>query len=302
MAKVAYNSFVRTMTMFFLNEDIDNKFFKLRKEKLLSLRSQLKDINTREGLIKYIRENEDSLDNLLVLLGVSTELFKRIISLFRIERGMVFKTEWDAGGVRRYILSDEAMFTKICDLFLKGPDDPVLNKLISRYRLSNFVINEAVMNRIQNDDFLDFLISKDFDTAYNSEVSQAIVKQIDDKLRSICIDIGFELRQNCIVDAAGNGTQQRQVNYSLFKKGIKLPLYYIKYSFNVTTSRGQTDFKRSIQNLRAYIKEKNPDAKQIVIVDGAGWVGRQSDLQGAWDYSDYFLNLKTIDELNNIIK
>jgi hypothetical protein len=54
--------------------------------------------------------------------------------------------------------------------------------------------------------------------------------------------------------------------------------------------------------LRAYIKEKNPDAKQIVIVDGAGWVGRQSDLQGAWDYSDYFLNLKTIDELNNIIK
>ena len=104
------------------------------------------------------------------------------------------------------------------------------------------------------------------------------------------------------IDSAGNGTQQIQVNYAIFRKSIELPLYYIKYSFNLTTAKGQTDFKRSVQNLRAFIKEKNPDAKQIVIVDGAGWVGRQSDLRGVWDYCDFCLNLKKIEDINNIIE
>ena len=72
MEKIPYNSFIRTMTMFFVNEEIDKKYFSLRKEKMNILRSQLKNIDTREGLMSYIRDHEDSLNNLLVLLGVST--------------------------------------------------------------------------------------------------------------------------------------------------------------------------------------------------------------------------------------
>lgn len=301
MAKIPYNSLISTMTMFFINEEIDKKFFKLRKEKLDELRDQFKSIDTREGLESYIRDNEASLNNLLVLLGVSTELFKRVVTLFRIERGMIFSTEWDLRKVRKFAIADDAMMNKLCDLFLKGPDDPELVRLISKYKLSNFMINEAVMKRIQNDDFLDFLISKDFDTSYNSEVSQSIIGQIDDLLKCICKTKGLELKQIGSIDSAGNGTQQIQVNYAISKINVELPLYYIKYSFNLTTAKGQTDFKRSVQNLRAYIKSKNPNARQIVIVDGAGWVGRQSDLRVIWDYSDFCLNLKRIDELNNII-
>lgn len=302
MAKIPYNSLISSMTMFFINEELDKKFFLLRKEKLNELRNQFKDIDTREGLARYIHENESSLNNLLVLLGVSTELFKRVVTLFRMERGMVFATEWDVRGVRRFALTDDALMTKLCDLFLSGLDDPELVKLIPRYKLSNFVINESVMKRIQNDDFLDFLISKEFDTSYNSEVSQSITGQIDDLLKNICEKKGLILKQIGSIDSAGNGTQQIQVNYAISKRNVELPSYYIKYSFNLTTAKGQTDFKRSVQNLRAFIRTKNPDARQIVIIDGAGWVGRQSDLRGVWDYSDYCLNLKSIGELNNIIE
>ena len=77
---------------------------------------------------------------------------------------------------------------------------------------------------------------------------------------------------------------------------------YLKYSFNITTSRGQTDFKRSIKDLRDFIRNKNVEAKQIVVLDGAGWIGRQSDLRDAWDYCDYCLNLQHIEDLKEIIK
>lgn len=302
MTKIPYNDLVLSMTMFFLNSDIDNKYFELRKNKLATLRAQLKGIDTRTGLVRYIKGNENALENLLVLLGISTELFKRVISLFRIERGMFFSSEWDVKCVRKYILNDELMMAKVCDLFLKGPDDPMIGNLISKYRLSNFVINEKVIKRIQNDDFMDFLISKDFDTAYNADVSQSIINIIDDKLNSICKQRHYILKQNCNVDAEGNGTQQIQVNYAIHKDALELPIYYIKYSFNVTTSRGQTDFKRSVQNLRAYIKRTNPNAKQIAIIDGAGWVARQSDFHDVWDYCDSCLNLKHINEVIDIIK
>ncbi len=302
MEKASYNDFVRSMTMFFINESIDEKYFEQRRIKLELLKSQLSCIGTREGLIRYITNYDDSLENLLVLLGVSTELFKRVVSLFRIERGMIFQTEWSIDATRRYMLSDELMMKRICDLFLKGVEDSSLSSKISRYRLSSFTINDKVLRRIKNMDFLDFLISKDFDTAYNSEVSQINIKMIDAKLKEICKGNHLELRTNCSVNSVGNSTQNNQVNYVIYKQFHPQPSYYIKYSFNVTTSRGQTDFKRSVQNLRTYIKNYNPGAKQIVIIDGAGWVGRQSDLHDTWDYCDYCFNLNTIDNLHYVIE
>lgn len=104
------------------------------------------------------------------------------------------------------------------------------------------------------------------------------------------------------VDPIGNGTRDIQVNYAIECPGKNLPIFYLKYSFNITTSRGQTDFKRSIKDLRDFIRNKNVEAKQIVVLDGAGWIGRQSDLRDAWDYCDYCLNLQHIEDLKEIIK
>ena len=37
------------------------------------------------------------------------------------------------------------------------------------------------------------------------------------------------------------------------------------------------------------------------ILDGAGWIGRASDFKKIFADCNYFLNLKTIDKLNDII-
>ena len=228
MKKIPYNSFLQSMTLFFVNDNIDEKYANLRKEKINQLKAEMSLINSRAGLQNYIRTYEDS--------------------------------------------------------------------------LSNFIIDDNVMNRLKNDDFLAFLINKEFDTQYNSDLSNANIAKIDDTLNEICKILNLKLVRAPKVDPIGNGTRDIQVNYAIECPGKNLPIFYLKYSFNITTSRGQTDFKRSIKDLRDFIRNKNVEAKQIVVLDGAGWIGRQSDLRDAWDYCDYCLNLQHIEDLKEIIK
>jgi len=290
------------MTLFFVNDNIDKKYVNLRKEKINQLKAEMSLINNHVGLQNYIRTYEDSLSNLLVILGVSNEMFKRVISMFRIQLGMIFQTEWNAKQTRKYMLANDAMMERVCNLFLKGGCDSYLKAQLPGFKLANFVIDDNVMNRLKNDDFLAFLINKEFDTQYNSDLSNANIAKVDDTLNEICKTWGLKLVRAPKVDPIGNGTRDIQVNYAVESPGKKLPIFYLKYSFNITTSRGQTDFKRSIKDLRDFIRNKNTEAKQIVVLDGAGWIGRQSDLRDAWDYCDYCLNLQHIDDLKEIIK
>lgn len=302
MKKIPYNSFLQSMTLFFVNDNIDKKYVNLRKEKINQLKAEMSLINSHIGLQNYIKTYEDSLSNLLVILGVSNEMFKRVISMFRIQLGMIFQTEWNAKQTRKYMLANDAMMERVCNLFLKGGCDSYLKAQLPGFKLANFVIDDNVMNRLKNDDFLAFLINKEFDTQYNSDLSNANITKIDDTLNEICKTWGLKLVRAPKVDPIGNGTRDIQVNYAVESPGKKLPIFYLKYSFNITTSRGQTDFKRSIKDLRDFIRNKNTEAKQIVVLDGAGWIGRQSDLRDAWDYCDYCLNLQHIDDLKEIIK
>lgn len=304
MRKTPYSDFLKSMTMFFVDSELDKKYTQLKEQKMCLLRNQMSHINTRPGLVEYIKSEPKALDNLLVLLGVSSEFFKRIVSMFRIERGLTFQTEWAVDNIRNFILTDADMMNKICDLFLVGNKDEHLVKKIPGFKLSNFVITETVMKRLNDNDFLGFLINKSFDTQYNSEISIQNVNKIDELLTTICKIQNLKLNRNTNVDPVGNGTREIQVNYSIVRNDKEAPLFYIKYSFNITTSRGQTDFKRSVKDLRDFIKNQNipQPAKQIVIIDGAGWVGRQSDLRDVWDYCDYCLNLESINALSEIIK
>lgn len=78
------------MTLFFVNDNIDKKYVNLRKEKINQLKAEMSQINSYVGLQYYIRTYKDSLSNLLIILGVSNEMFKRVISMFRIQLGMIF--------------------------------------------------------------------------------------------------------------------------------------------------------------------------------------------------------------------
>lgn len=301
MAKLPYNEFIKSMSMFFLDKDIDNQYIEQRNN-FSSLDEEMKHINTRQGLETYIRNNAASFDNLLVLLGVSGEYFKRIITLFRTLRGMEFRTEWSISAFRKFILEDRDMMDKTISLFIDADSNHELVSLIPRFRLSMFKITPAVMSRLTNPDVLTLLFSKDLDTSFNNSMTYSKIKILENLLTSICRLHGYKLSKGCNIDVNGNNTRTIPVNFCITKPDDKFPAYYICYSLYLTTSKGQTSFKNNVKNLRDFIIRSNPDAKQITIVDGAGWIGRQGDLQDVWDYSNYILNLNNINELKEIIK
>jgi hypothetical protein len=287
--------------MFFLDKDVDEKYTALRSSSIESLSEEMKNINSRAGLEEYIKKHTNSLDNLLVVLGISGEYFKRIVSMFRIQRGMEFQTEWSLSATRRFILDDEPFRNKVLDLFIEADENKDLRTQIPVYKLSAFKITPAVMGRLANPDFLNFLYSKEFDTSFNNEMSSTNVKRTKDILNDICQIKGYTLIRDVSIDPNGNNTRNIHANYAIVKPGEKLPSYYIKYAFILTTSKGQTSTKNEVKDIRDYIITSNQNAKQIMIIDGAGWIGRQNDLKDIWDYSNYCLNLAHLEQLKDII-
>lgn len=300
MAKILYNELINSISMFFLDEDIDNKFI-LERNNFSNLAEEMKEINHRQGLETYIRTCPNSIDNLLIVLGISGEYFKRITSLFRSLRGMVFRTEWSISAFRNFIISDSDMMNQTIDLFIEADSNKELATYIPKYRLSMFKITPSVMGRLSNPDVLRLLFSKELDTSFNNSMTSCKTKNVESLLQEICCSIGYKLNKSTNVDVNGNNTRTIPVNYTITKPGERQPAYYINVSLNLTTSNGQTTFKNKIKNLRDFIVNNNPNARQIAIVDGAGWVGRQCDLQDIWDYSNHILNLSHLNDLNEII-
>ena len=56
MKKIPYNSFLQSMTLFFVNDDIDKKYVSLRKEKINQLKAEMSQIDNYAGLHNYIRQ------------------------------------------------------------------------------------------------------------------------------------------------------------------------------------------------------------------------------------------------------
>ena len=300
MAKIQYNKLLKSMSMFFLDEDVDKRFIRERNN-FSNLAAEMREINHSKGLEAYIRKNENSIENLLIILGISGEYFKRITSLFRLQRGMKFRTEWSLSTFRKFILTDNDMMGKTLSLFLDADSNQKLSTYIPKYRLSMFRITPSVMGRLSNSDVLRLLFAKDLDTPFNNAMTSTKTKALEDILHNICHSLGYKFEKTFNVDVNGNNTRTIPVNYAIIRKGEDLPAFYINLSLNLTTSNGQTIFKNKVKNLRDYIINHNHNAKQITIIDGAGWVGRQNDLQDIWDYSNLILNLANLDELNNII-
>lgn len=46
MSKIPYKEFIKSITMFFINDDVDRKYLEKRAEKLSALRQQMQNINT----------------------------------------------------------------------------------------------------------------------------------------------------------------------------------------------------------------------------------------------------------------
>ena len=296
MNKPKVSEVVASLTPFFLYPEISDRYTAEINSKIESLKNSMQFIHSRAGLLDYIKSDENALDNILMLLNVSEEYFKRITTVIRMHHGMDITGEWSLSQTRKQIISCQWFQDKIMELLFEGVDSEDFSQWIPEYNLKSFRIDASTIARLSNEDLMSILLKKNYDSGFSADCSRCNSNVIKDCLLKICESKGYIL--NCDVPVR-IGTKDIPVQFTITRSVAEAPIIYVMAGFYLTTGRTQTSFANKVRDLK--VKAKENGALTIAIVDGVGWAARQSDLYPIIDHADMTYTLKTINQINELI-
>ena len=292
MGKLSKNEALKSITMFLIDEKTEAKYQKKIATELQEYQNSMLSIATKEGLEEFIRSDENAIERLTTILGLSGERFNRVISTLRVQKGFLFTTEWSDSALRNSLLENQTWMDEFCELLLNGRNLPKYQAIIPSFTLNYFHIDAEVIARICSDDVLGRQIKSSCSTKYNKEITYAYAKRVDDKIRSIIGKYGLHYDNMLLPDGPSE-------SLNLIHDTEKYII--VNYQYSVTTGKGQSDFADKLTNIRRMVRG-NEKIKMLSLLDGAGWLVRGSDWNEVYGSCDYFLTLNTLDQLDDIIK
>ncbi len=292
MGKLSKNEALKSITMFLIDEKTEAKYQKKIATELQEYQNSMLSIATKEGLEEFIRNDENAIERLTTILGLSGERFNRVISTLRVQKGFLFTTEWSDSALRNSLLENQTWMDEFCELLLNGRNLPKYQAIIPSFTLNYFHIDAEVIARICSDDVLGRQIKSSCSTKYNKEITYAYAKRVDDKTRSPVGKYGLHYENRLLPDGP---------NESLNLIHDTEKYIIVSYQYSVTTGKGQSDFADKLTNIRRMVRG-NDKIKMLSLLDGAGWLVRGSDWNEVYGSCDYFLTLNTLDQLDDIIK
>lgn len=292
---ISYDELVKTITMFWIDNSLEESI-NTEVEKFVSeLETKLTKIGTKEGLSDYIRSDKSSLGNILGLMEISEEKFKRIISIMRRERKYVFSTEWSLDKTRSVMLDQASFMDEVCELLLNGANSEKFKRKIPDFYRKGFIIDDSTLARLTDRTELSRLAKKQLDVKYNNSVANAVARRIEEAVKFTCDLEGLTLVRNKEVEDFGK-------SYCIAIPNAINPRVLIDYSYNITTSSTQSRYAEKVKTTHEAISKSGRKTITINVIEGAGWVGRQSDLRQIYDCSDYTLNIANIGLIDQIIR
>lgn len=293
--RITYEELVKTITMFLIDRDWEDAARNEVIKYVDTMQSNLRNINTKEGLIACIANDRTSLTSILMLMEIPEEKFKRIISMLRREHKYVFSSEWSLEKTRRVLLENKTLMDDVCELLLNGADSEKFKRKIPDFYRDGFKINNDTISKLQNREELAKLAKRQMDAKYTAGVSLAFVRKVEEAVKLTCDLEGLTYVKNKSVDGF-------EGNYSFIIPDNKRPKILINCSYNITTSSTQSRFSDSVFRTKEKIKKSGNKILTVNVLEGAGWIGRQSDLKTIYENSDYTLNLSNIGLLDQIIR
>lgn len=291
MGKISHREALRTTTMFLCDSNIEAYYENLLNTQVAALKRTLSSIGTIEGLKQYVRSEKNAIDNIITLLGISGEKFKRVVSWIRLSKGYTFDSEWSNSSLRTKMTEDSRLMEEFCELFINGYVSPRFASIVPHFILQDFRIDEEVMHRLTSDDFVRNLVKDKVTIEYNTRYAELYVKTLREKIKEIALNHGLEFGKMQIP------------NYSMEELSLTYAGKYIvvNHHFYLTTSSSQTQYYNDVIQPKYAKAQSLPNVTVLNILDGAGWIGRAADFKKIYADCNYFLNLKTIDKLNDII-
>lgn len=293
-SKLSKDAALKSITMFLIDEKTEAKYQKKVASELAAYQSSMLRIATKEGLEEFIRSDENAIERLITILGISGERFNRVISTIRFQKGFLFTTEWSDTGLRKTLLENQSWMDEFCELLLNGRNILKYKEIIPAFTLNYFHIDTEVIARICSDDVLGRQIKSTYSTKYNKEITYAYAKRVDDKIRVIVGKYGLHY-ENMPIPIPGIPNDLLNLIHDKEKYII------VNYQYSVTTGKGQSDFSDKLTRMRKFVRN-NENIKMLSLLDGAGWLVRGADWNEVYGSCDYFLTLNTLDNLENIIK
>lgn len=292
--KLSKDAALKSITMFLIDENTEAKYQKKVASELATYQSSMLRIATKEGLEEFIRSDENAIERLITILGISGERFNRVISTIRFQKGFLFTTEWSDTGLRKTLLENQGWMDEFCELLLNGRNIHKYKEIIPAFTLNYFHIDTEVIARICSDDVLGRQIKLTCSTKYNKEITYAYAKRVDDKIRAIVGKYGLHY-ENMPIPISGGPNDLLNLIHDTEKYII------VNYQYSVTTGKGQSDFSDKLTRIRKIVRN-NENIKMLSLLDGAGWLVRGADWNEVYGSCDYFLTLNTLDNLETIIK
>lgn len=297
LQKMNFEELYNSTTMFYVNSEYEKKIENEVQEKVDQLYEELKSIDTKDGLKQYIVAHKDALDNLTSLMEISTERFKRMVSMIRKDRGFIFQTEWSLGKIRTAMIESPAMMESIIDLIWCGRDDEKLKTKIPYFYLDNMAIDESTLQKLTDKQSIRLFVKRGFEGKYSNSIGDLILDEIEQKLRHACAKHGYKYEKNVRIPALDRAA-------SFVVENPREPQIIIDVSYSVTTSSSQGTKKETARKTEAYIRKERASGKNILYInflDGAGWIGRQADMREIHRCSDFVLNFYNINLLEDIV-
>lgn len=292
--------FIKSATMFYIDPELEKEFDDAVEKDVKEIKTELLGIGTEEGLQKYIRETPESLDRITSLLNISEEKLKRIITMLRIHKGFTPTSEWSMSTLRTQMIESPDWMSMVSRLLMYGRTLKEYQKLIPEFYLTNFSIDATTIGRLADDD-IRRLVKKGYEGKYNNRIGDSFFNKVSTSITKKCDREGLTYAIKDIVPLA-----EKQISIAI--PDVKHPRLMIDVTYGITTSSTQTRLAKEAEIICSKLREKNhgkADKEKtlyISIIDGAGWVARQSDLNKIHRCSDYLINLNSIGMMDTIIE
>jgi len=300
-APLTFEEYVRSITGFFVDDEIEKEFASAVTNEVRGFKDEMLGITTFDGMVKYVRDHEDALEKLISLLNISEEKFKRIVTLLRIQKGFIPSGEWTLKVVRAQMVADEAWMSEICELLMHGATSEKYKTIIPSFYSCNFSVDATTIARLANEDDVRRLVKKRMDGRYSNRIGDMFFKRVSGRVADVCGRLGLTHALKEQVPFLG-----QRVEIAI--PDVKSPRVLIDMIYTITTSSVQTQYAKRTEKVQRGLREynaKRSPAEGVVyvnVVDGAGWVARQSDLNKIFRSSDYLVNLKTLNQLDSILE
>ena len=248
------------------------------------------------NLIKFMRQDPDFLRVLLTLTNLSQERFRRVVAAEKHGRG-VYLEDWTVNRIHRTVRQDDQFASEIASFFLKGRSHPLLAGMVADFYLDQMHLPSNWSVLIQDRAFAGQVVRQMLQGNYSVQRGKHVERMVNAQLDEATSRIGL------LYESGRSSWLAKQIDAAV--PDLNDPQIIVMVSYMETTSSGQssrsTEQLEMFQRVASHNVQNRTNKAFVNVIDGGGWLARDSSLLKMYRGCDYCLNINMLDQLNEIV-